>query len=108
MLEVKDGSNVQRTLASVQRAMTLDIAGSTIDDMCHGLAWVGVVGIVVDNGGRVYFPTACEGPEAFIPMNVSRRVSTQTIQGDDQCSVKVEGRSRTKILTMKREAYPER
>jgi hypothetical protein len=51
VLEVKDGSNVQGTLASVQRAMTLDIAGSTINNVGHGFAWVGVVCVVVDNRG---------------------------------------------------------
>lgn len=47
MFKVKSISNVQRLLASVQGAMTLDVASSSIDYVGHGYTGISVVGIIV-------------------------------------------------------------
>lgn len=50
MCLIEDSSDVKGTLASIQGAVTFDVAGCSVDEMGHGDTRVGVVCIVVNDG----------------------------------------------------------
>ena len=50
--------------------MAFDVAGHPVDNVGHGLARVGVEGVVVDNGGRVDGVVTYR-VETLIPVNVT-------------------------------------
>jgi hypothetical protein len=51
--------------------MALDVAGHSIDNVGHGHAGVGVVGVVVSDRRRVNGAVPGKRPETLVPVNVT-------------------------------------
>jgi hypothetical protein len=84
---VQDAGNVQRRRARGKGAVTLNVASHTIDDVSHGLAGVGVKGVVVDNRALVDGAVGAKGEGSLIPMNVTRVcISRQSIMGKEDAN----------------------
>lgn len=71
VLGVEDGSDVLLTLSGAEHAVALDIASGTVDDVSHGFAGVGTVGVVVDNGCSVDGTVVAEREETLVPVDVT-------------------------------------
>ena len=71
MLLIEDGGDVEDALAGGQRAMRLDVASHTVDDMRHGDTRVGIVGVVVDDGAGVDGLISPERVETLVPVNMT-------------------------------------
>lgn len=70
-LRVQHGGHVRQRLSLAELAVALDIARHAVDDVGHGLAGVGAVGVVVHNGGVVDGAVLAEGVQALVPVNVA-------------------------------------
>lgn len=51
---VENSGNVRDSLICRQRAVGFDVASHAVDDVRHGDAGIGIVGVVVKDGGFVY------------------------------------------------------
>lgn len=71
MFLIKDGGDVKDTLARGQRAMRLDVASHTVDNMRHGDTRVGVVGVVVDDRASVDGLIGTQRIETLVPMDMT-------------------------------------
>lgn len=69
--EVQNIGDVQWALAGVQSAVAFDVSGHTVDDVGDGLAGVGVVGVVVDDRGKIDSAVGTKREETLIPVDVS-------------------------------------
>lgn len=67
---VEDVCDVERLVGREGR-VRLDVAGHAVDDVRHGLARVGLVGVVVDDRGLVDGAVGAEGPETFVPVDMA-------------------------------------
>jgi hypothetical protein len=65
---IEDSGDVKGTLASIQGAVTFDVAGCSVDEMGHGDARVGVVCIVVNDGRCVDGAVCAEREKTLIPV----------------------------------------
>lgn len=72
---VQQGGDVGQTLAVAEFAVTLDVAGHAVDDMGDGLAVVGIVRVVVDDGGGIDGAVGSQRIETLVPMDVTEFVS---------------------------------
>lgn len=68
---VKDGSDVSKTLSLAELAVALQVTRHAVHEVGHGLAGVGVIGMVVDNRVRVNGTICAEREEAFVPVDVA-------------------------------------
>lgn len=71
VLVVEDGGDVLLALTGAELAVALDVAGGTVDEVSHGLAGVGAVGVVVDDGGSVDGTVGAEGEETLVPVDMT-------------------------------------
>jgi hypothetical protein len=51
--------------------VALEVAGGTVDEVSHGLAGVGAVGVVVDDGASVDGAIGAEREETLVPVDVT-------------------------------------
>lgn len=72
---VQQGGDVGQTLAVAEFAVALNVAGHAVDDMGDGLAVVGVVGVVVDDGGGIDGTVGSQRIETLVPVDVADFVS---------------------------------
>lgn len=75
---VQDGGDFGQTLAGAELRVALDIAGHAVDNVGHGLAGVGLVSVVVDDGGGVDLAVS-EREKALVPVDVTGEVSVDAI-----------------------------
>lgn len=75
---VKDGSDISETLPLAELAVALQITRHAVDDVSHGLARVGVVGMVVDDRASVNGAVCPERKEAFVPVDVAIMVNDKS------------------------------
>lgn len=71
VLRVKHRSDIGDLLAGAQRAVRLDVACHAVDQVRHRRAWVGAVGVCVDDRGLVDGAVGAERVETLVPVNVS-------------------------------------
>lgn len=71
LLRVQNSSDVGQALAAAELAVTLDVACHTVDDVGHGRAGVGVVGVLVHDRGRVDGTVCAERVQALVPVDVT-------------------------------------
>ena len=80
MLKVQHGRDVERGLAWVQNGVRLNVAGHSVDDMCHGFSRVRVERAVVDNGAGVDSLVGTEREQALIPVDVPEIQVSQEVK----------------------------
>lgn len=72
VLVVENGSDVLLALAGAELAVALNVSGRAVDEVSHGLSGIGVVGVVVDNGGSVDGTVHAEREETLVPVDVAK------------------------------------
>lgn len=64
----------------IEGGVTLDITCHTVHEMHHRDSCVGVIGVVIDDGGSVDETVGTHREEALVPVNVSVLLATSSIQ----------------------------
>lgn len=75
---------IGETLSRAEFAVALNVTSHAVDQMGHGMALVGVVGIVVDDRGAVNGTVGTKWDKAFVPVDMagkSIRKSTPRLHG---------------------------
>jgi hypothetical protein len=70
MFRIKDSGDVQNTPA--QFAVAFNVSSHAVDDVRHRHAFVGIVGVVVDNGGCIDGAVHCEREHTLVPVNMTK------------------------------------
>lgn len=68
---VQQGGDVGQTLAGAKFTVALNVAGHAVDDVGDGLAVVGIVGVVVHNGGSIDGAVSAERIKTLVPVDVA-------------------------------------
>jgi len=74
---IEHSSDVE-DLGGVDRRVRLDVTSHTVDDVGHGNTWIGLVGVVVDDGSSID-GTIANRPDTLVPVDVAGEVSVNTV-----------------------------
>lgn len=76
---VENGRDVENVRARGEGGVRFNVTGHTVDDVSHGLARVGPVGVVVDDGAHVDGTVVANGEDTLVPVDVAREVGIDTV-----------------------------
>lgn len=76
---VEHGGDVEHLLRRREGRVALDVAGHAVDEVRHGDARVGGVGVVVDDCGGVDGAVGAERQQALVPVNVPCKVGVDAV-----------------------------
>ena len=70
IFRIKNSSDVQKF--SAQFAVAFNVSSHAVDDVRHRYAFVGIIGVIVDDGGCVNGAIRREREQTLVPVNVAK------------------------------------